>query len=140
MLSTCFEIFILQLAFFKSFKNLVMCFLFSLKNIPWGSRKILPGKIPTWKIPPIKFPSGKFSTGKLIVFLHYFFTQHFVHKWGKGGGGNVHANSPNTKNFDMPGTAQCSQWRRNSNNQHKLTVYSDGFPSWDLSLVNIKHC
>ena len=87
MLSTCFEIFILQLAFFKSFKNLVMCFLFSLKNIPWGSRKILPGKIPTWKIPPIKFPSGKFSTGKLIVFLHYFFTQHFVHKWGKEGEG-----------------------------------------------------
>ena len=49
---------------------------------------------------------------------------------GPGGGGeNVHANSPNMKDFDMPGTAQCSQWRRNSNNQHKLTMYSDVFPS-----------
>ena len=61
-------------------------------------------KIPTWNIPPPPI--------SLTDFLHFFFTEYFVHKWG----GDVHVNPAKMKNVDMSRTAQCSHFRKNSNN------------------------
>ena len=94
--------------------------------------KFPPGKFPPGKFPPIqlpldnsprKIPNHKIRSGLCppilsIVFLHYFFTWYFVHKWAE----NVHVHLPRMNNFDMSRTAQCSHFRKNSNNQRKLNV------------------
>ena len=107
--------------------------------------KFPPGKTPTRKIPthqtppgkfsPEKFPPGIFPPFSLIVFLHYFFTWYFVHKWGE----NVHVYPPRMKIFICPERLSVPTWEKNSNNQRKLTMSSDRFPSWNLSFVNIEY-
>ena len=43
--------------------------------------------------------------------------------------GDVHVNLRTMKNFDMSRIAQCSHLRKNSNNQRKLTIPGNRFPS-----------
>ena len=136
-----------NLRFFKSFRNLVMCFVFSLKDISSGFRKIHPGKIPTHqtpagKCPPPKSSPRKFPPGIFPPLSLSFFTTSSLNTSSiniRGVGKECSCNPPLMKNFDMPRKAQCFHLRKISNNQHKLTMYSDRFPSWNLSFVNIQY-
>ena len=104
--------------------------------------KFSPGKFPTIKLPPGKISPTKIPTQKM-EYSHPFhcLSSLFLHlilcpQMGK----NVHVHPPRMKNFYMSRKAQCSCFRKNSNNQHKLTMSSNRFPSWNLSLVNIESC
>ena len=118
-----------------------------------GSRKIPPGKIATRKIATHQTPPWKNHPPENshpenfhqeyshpFYYLSFFTMSSFNTSSINGRGGNVHVHPPRMKNFDMSRTAQCSHLRKNSNNQRKLTMSSDRFPSWNLSFVNIEYC
>ena len=98
-------------------------------------------KFPQGKFPPRKFPFIKPLLGKLS--LRNFLTlkifignspTHFIRCISSlntsfiNGGKRVHHLSY-TKNFDISRPTLCSNLRKNSNNQCKLTMSSGRFPS-----------
>ena len=125
-----------------------MCFVFSLKDISSGFRKILPFREnPFIKHPlenplpkkssPRNFPPGIFPPISLSFFTISSLNTSSINI--RGVGDECTCNPPLMKNFDMTRTAQCSHLRKTSNNQHKLTMYSDRFPTRNLSFVNIEY-
>ena len=104
----------------------------SSNAITKGSRKTSPGKFPPIKIPPgkltpsrpRKIPTQKIPTWNIPTHFINCLSSLFllVHKWAE----NVHVHPPTRE--------------KNSSNQRKLTMSSDRFSSWNLSLVNTEYC
>ena len=146
---------------FPRFRDFRFCPILEIKNLEtsetfrllqfFGSRKILPGKTPTrkipthqttpWKISPRKILTQKIPTLNIPTHFINCLSSLFLHLILRPQMGRECTwHLPRIKNFDMSRTAQCSHLRKNSNNQRKLTMSSDRFPSWNLSFVNIECC